>query len=80
MPSLGATMTTQHIGEKPNDVVLALKVTNLVVSYGAKRAVNGVNLEIKVGEIFGLLGPNGPARPAHSALWKGCCDRPRAPS
>jgi ABC-2 type transport system ATP-binding protein len=41
---------------------LALQVDDLRVSYGPKRAVDGVSLEINEGEIFGLLGPNGAGK------------------
>src|SRR5438093_9880287 len=41
---------------------LALQLDGLRVSYGPKRAVDGVSLDIDEGEIFGLLGPNGAGK------------------
>src|SRR5436305_5500072 len=40
----------------------ALRVDNLQKSYGRKKAVNGISLEISRKEIFGLLGPNGAGK------------------
>lgn len=39
-----------------------LKVTNLAKSYGAIKAVAGVSFEVKPGEIFGVIGPNGSGK------------------
>lgn len=39
-----------------------LLIEKLFKNYGAVQAVNGVNLELKEGEIFGLLGPNGAGK------------------
>lgn len=41
---------------------MLIEVTNLVKKYKDNVAVNGVNLEINEGEIFGLLGPNGAGK------------------
>jgi ABC-2 type transport system ATP-binding protein len=40
----------------------ALDVSDLTISYGSTRAVEGVALQVSDGEIFGLLGPNGAGK------------------
>ena len=40
----------------------AVKVENLVKRYKEILAVDHLNLEIRQGEIFGLLGPNGSGK------------------
>jgi branched-chain amino acid transport system ATP-binding protein len=39
-----------------------LKVTDLKKSYGAIQAVDGVSFEVRPGEIFGVIGPNGSGK------------------
>jgi len=39
-----------------------LRIENLAKSYDGKRVVDGVNMEIKRGEVVGLLGPNGAGK------------------
>lgn len=39
-----------------------LKATDLRKSYLKKRALNGINIELKKGKILGLLGPNGSGK------------------
>lgn len=39
-----------------------IKVTNLTKRYGDKTAVDDLSLNIKKGEIFGLIGPNGSGK------------------
>src|SRR5947209_7202203 len=58
----GATMAQPPSIEQPADAAHALAITNLVVTYGAKRAVDGIDLAVRQGEIFGLLGPNGAGK------------------
>jgi ABC-2 type transport system ATP-binding protein len=41
---------------------LAVRVRGLVKSYGPVRAVRGIDLDIRSGEIFALLGPNGAGK------------------
>ena len=40
----------------------AIRCCGLVKDYGTVRAVNGLDLEVRVGECFGLLGPNGAGK------------------
>ncbi|MFH1073499.1 MAG: ATP-binding cassette domain-containing protein [Candidatus Firestonebacteria bacterium] len=40
----------------------SIKITDLTKKYGAITAVDGINLTINEGEIFGLLGPNGAGK------------------
>src|SRR5215475_4381760 len=39
-----------------------IKLTNLTKRYGSFTAVNGINLEVPRGELFGFLGPNGAGK------------------
>jgi ABC-2 type transport system ATP-binding protein len=47
-------MTEQH--------PLAIEATGLVKSFGKTRAVDGVDLAVPVGSIYGVLGPNGAGK------------------
>jgi ABC-2 type transport system ATP-binding protein len=44
------------------DNPVAIYTNNLVKSYGRVKALQGVNLEVRMGEIFGFLGPNGAGK------------------
>lgn len=39
-----------------------LKTENLGISFGGLKAVEGLNLEIKKGQLYGLVGPNGAGK------------------
>jgi len=41
---------------------LVIKVENIVKRYGELLALDHFNLEVREGEIFGLLGPNGSGK------------------
>ncbi len=39
-----------------------IKLSNLTKRYGKLVAVNGINLEVEAGQVFGFLGPNGAGK------------------
>ena len=41
---------------------LAVHATGLVKDFADNRAVDGIDLEVRRGEIFGVLGPNGAGK------------------
>ena len=59
---------------------LAISVKGLTKSYhsranGKKVAVDGIDLEVKVGEIFAILGPNGAGKTTAVEILEGYRDR-----
>jgi ABC-2 type transport system ATP-binding protein len=44
------------------NMTAAIQTAGLRKSYGSTRALRGVDLEVKAGEIFGFLGPNGAGK------------------
>ncbi len=54
---------------------LALDARGLVKKYGEATAVNGIDLAIRQGEIFGLLGPNGAGKTTVILMLLGLTDR-----
>lgn len=47
---------------EPTDSNLAVEAVDLVKEFGETRAVDGVNLAVPKGSIYGLLGPNGAGK------------------
>ncbi len=45
-----------------SDDALAIEATGLVKVFGTTRAVNGVNLSVRRGSVYGVLGPNGAGK------------------
>jgi ABC-2 type transport system ATP-binding protein len=46
----------------PGDGPPAIRVQGLVKSYGARRALDGLDLEVRQGVVYGFLGPNGAGK------------------
>jgi ABC-2 type transport system ATP-binding protein len=49
-------------GKKPNNGDWAVEANGLVKLFGDNKAVDGVNLNVKAGTIYGVLGPNGAGK------------------
>ena len=52
------------------DDKFAVEVRGLVKTYSGTQAVGGIDLAIRHGEIFALLGPNGAERPLRWRSWR----------
>ena len=46
----------------PTQPTLAIEATGLVKTFGETRAVNGVDLAVRSGSVYGVLGPNGAGK------------------
>ena len=46
-----------------------IELINFTKRYNDLLAVDDLNLKIEAGEMFGFIGPNGPARARPSASW-----------
>src|SRR5262245_41885919 len=44
------------------DMTTAIQATGLAKSFGATRALDGIDLEVPAGTVLGLLGPNGSGK------------------
>src|SRR4051795_7939416 len=47
---------------KAGRMALAIELNDLVKSFGAVRALDGLDLTVRVGEVHGFLGPNGSGK------------------
>ena len=56
------SVTPQDVAPGSLDAAPAIEIRDLGVSYGAKRAVDGLTLQVPTGSVFGFLGPNGSGK------------------
>ena len=54
--------TADGTAEPPGTAVAAVRCTGLAYSFGTTKAVDGLDLTVGAGEVFGLLGPNGAGK------------------
>src|SRR5699024_201816 len=59
---MNATRTAPTEGAQNQTVVPAVSIRGLRKSFGDFTAVDGIDLDIRPGELFGLLGPNGAGK------------------
>src|SRR5436309_15822368 len=55
-------MDNSELSPAWSDTDLAVRAHGLVKAFGDFRAVDGIDLEVRQGEIFGVLGPNGAGK------------------
>ncbi|MCW2876462.1 MAG: transporter ATP-binding protein [Sphaerisporangium sp.] len=58
----GVRVGEPSTGEEPGAGDLAVRVTGLRKAFGAKTVLDGIDLEIRRGEFFALLGPSGTGK------------------
>ena len=61
-PSPGTGIGTIEVERSGPTAVLAVDARGLVKTFGTNRAVDGIDLAVHEGEIFGVLGPNGAGK------------------
>ena len=57
-----------------------LEVKNLGISFGGLQAVQGLNMSIESGHLYGLIGPNGAGKTTAFNMLTGMYHRPRGSS
>jgi ABC-2 type transport system ATP-binding protein len=77
METNGATITTARPASPPARATssVAIRVRGVRKSYGSTHALDGVDLEVRTGEVFALLGPNGAGKTTMCEILEGHRDR-----
>jgi ABC-type multidrug transport system ATPase subunit len=56
---------------KKTPVEIAVRLTKVTKRFGAKTAVDGINLKVRAGHIYGLIGPNGAGKTTTFSMMAG---------
>ena len=56
-----------------------ISISGLVKRFGPTRALDGLDLEVRTGEVHGFLGPNGAGKTTTLRVLLGCCGPTPAP-
>ena len=54
-----------------SDKRVVVSVTDLVMRYGSKTAVNGISFDVHQGEVVAILGPNGSGKTTTMEILEG---------
>src|SRR5262249_12795484 len=60
--AVGATAPSQPVDEPATTTGAALHVVDLRKNYGEVEAVRGLTFDVRPGEVFGLIGPDGAGK------------------
>jgi ABC-2 type transport system ATP-binding protein len=74
-PSSPAAVADRPASDDPLDPDAAISIRGLVKRYGDFTAVDGLDLDLRRGEIFALLGPNGAGKTTTVEICEGYRDR-----
>jgi ABC-2 type transport system ATP-binding protein len=75
MNNLSGQRTADQAGTAPAHAEPAISVRGLVKRYGTHDAVAGIDLDVRIGEVFAFLGPNGAGKTTTVEILEGFRER-----
>ena len=64
------SMAVANISPKMESSEIAVQIRNVTLSYGRHKVLDGINMNVPVKKIYGLLGPSG-CGPLHLSILRG---------